>query len=398
LSATEVRGTTALSEEDLESLREVVRHFVRTELIPLERSVQEREANRGLSADHVISDEQLERLMAKAKEYDLWGLDVPIEFGGQGLGMQAKMLAVEELHRSIVPFRLPPESPNLALLVETCSPEQHERYLLPYSQGLLRSSLALTEPGAGSDAAAIATTAVQDGDQWVINGTKQWISWADTSDFFIVIAVTDKEKRARGGITAFIVDRDTPGFNIGRHIATMGEPTPYDLVFEDCRVGSEQVLGEVGSAFQSIGKRLDIRRIEMAARCVGMGERLLELMVEQANNRETFGVRLAERQMIQSWIADSAIEVNATRLMVQDAARKFDSGARDLRLEASSAKVFGTEMITRVVDRALQLYGGMGFSKELPIEYIYRNSRFLRVLEGASEIHRVQIAKRYLSR
>jgi (R)-benzylsuccinyl-CoA dehydrogenase len=387
-----------LTDDDLEALRGVVRQFVTTELLPLERSVQEREAQRGLSDEHVIAPDQFDHLMARAREMDLWGLDVPLEFGGQGLGMRAKMIAVEELHRSIVPFRLPPESPNLRLLIEACNEDQGERYLLPYAAGELRASLALTEPGAGSDAAAISTTARVDGDGWVIDGTKHFISWADVADFFIVIALTDREKRARGGITAFLVDRDTPGLEIGKHMSTMGEPTPYELIFTNCRVGQEQVLGDVGYAFTPIVKRLDIRRIEMAARCVGMAERLIELMVEQANNRWTFDEPLADRQIVQTWIADSAIDTHATRLMVSDAARKYDAGIRDLRREASAAKVFGTEMISRVVDRAIQLYGGMGFSKELPIEYIYRNSRFLRVLEGASEIHRVQIARSYTGR
>jgi (R)-benzylsuccinyl-CoA dehydrogenase len=390
-------GTTVLSASDLEELRQVVRHFVDSELMPLERTVQEREAARGLGADPVIPPEANDRLMKKAAELDLWGLDVPEEYGGQGLGMAAKMVAVEELFRSIVPFRLPPESPNLSLLIQTCNDDQRERYLMPYSRGERRASLALTESEAGSDAAAIKTTAVRDGNGWVINGVKQFISWADLSDFFIVIAVTDKEKRARGGISAFLVDKGTPGLELGPHQSTMGEPTPYELRLEDCRVGAEQLLGEVGMAFPPLTNRLSVRRIEMASRCVGMGERLIELMVEQAKGRSTFGAPLADRQIVQCWIADSVIDVHATRLMVADAARKFDSGIRDLRLEASTTKVFGTEMITRIADRALQLYGGMGFSKELPIEYIYRNSRFLRVLEGASEIHRVQIAKHRLA-
>lgn len=390
-------GARVLSAGDLDDLRQVVRHFVDTEMIPLERTVQEREAARGLGADSVIPPEANEHLMKQARELDLWGLDVPEEYGGQGLGMTAKMVAVEELFRSIVPFRLPPESPNLSLLIQTCNDDQRERYLLPYSRGEKRASLALTESEAGSDAAAIRTTAVKDGDGWVINGTKQFISWADLADFFIVIAVTDKEKRARGGISAFLIDKGTAGLEIGPHQSTMGEPTPYELRLTDCRVGDEQLLGEVGMAFPPLTNRLSVRRIEMASRCVGMGERLIELMVTHAKSRSTFGASLADRQIVQCWIADSVIDVRATRLMVADAAGKFDAGIRDLRVEASTTKVFGTEMISRIADRALQLHGGMGFSKELPIEYIYRNSRFLRVLEGASEIHRIQIAKNRLA-
>lgn len=390
-------GTTILSASDLDALRQVVRHFVNTEMIPLERIVQERESARGLGAEPVIPPDDNERLLKRAAELELWGLDVPEEYGGQGLGMGAKMVAVEELWRSIVPFRLPPESPNLSLLIQTCDDDQRDRYLLPYSRGDKRASLALTESEAGSDAAAIRTSAVKDAEGWVLNGTKQFISWADAADFFIVIAVTDKEKRSRGGISAFLVDKGAPGLEIGPHQSTMGEPTPYQLTFSDCRIAPGQLLGDEGWAFPPLTNRLSIRRIEMASRCVGMAERLIELMVEQAKGRKTFGAPLADRQIVQTWIADSVIEVHATRLMVADAAAKFDAGIRDLRVEASATKVFGTEMITRVADRALQLHGGMGFSKELPIEWIYRNSRFLRVLEGASEIHRIQIAKHRLA-
>jgi alkylation response protein AidB-like acyl-CoA dehydrogenase len=251
----------------------------------------------------------------------------------------------------------------------------------------------LTEPGAGSDAAGIDMTAMPVDQGWVINGTKTWITGADTADFFIVIAVTDREKRARGGMTAFLVDRDTPGLCIGNHIATMGEPTPYELIFDGCVISDSQRLGGIGEAFKPMSNRLGVRRIEFGARCVGMAERLVELMVQQALSRSTFGAPLADRQAIQWMIADSLIDIHATRLMVEDAAKKLDSGVVDVRREASTTKVFATEMISKVADRAMQMHGAMGLSKELPIEYIYRNSRFLRIIEGPSEIHRVQLAR-----
>jgi (R)-benzylsuccinyl-CoA dehydrogenase len=375
---------------------ELVRRFVDDELLPLERDVQEREATRGLGGESLVPPEVEAHLLRRTQELDLWGIDVPPEYGGQGLGISAKMAAVEELNRSIVPFRLPPESPNLSLLIETCTPEQREKYLLPYARGEKRSSLALTEPDAGSDAARIAASATRTETGWVINGTKTFISFANLADFFIVIAVTDREKRNRGGMTSFLVDRDTPGLTIGRHMATMGEATPYELFLDDCHVSDEHVLGEVGEAFKPLTNRLGVRRIEIASRCVGMAERLIALMVEQANSRTTFGQPLADRQAIQWWIADSLIEVHASRLMVRDAAAKLDRGVKDIRTEASATKVFATEMITRVADRALQLYGGMGVSKDLPIEYIYRNSRALRIVEGPSEIHRMQLARHRL--
>jgi alkylation response protein AidB-like acyl-CoA dehydrogenase len=383
----------AFNTDAQEALRSVVREFVRTQLMPLERTVQAREAARGLECTPVIPPEDYDRLLEEARKRDLWGLDVPAEFGGQELGMVGKMIAVEELHRSIVPFRLPPESPNLWLLVNYCTDYQRQRWVEPYARGELRASLALTEPEAGSDATAIRSMAKKCDGGWRLNGTKQFISWADVANFFIVIAWTDREKPASQGISAFIVDKDTHGLRVGNHMSTMGEPTPFEVILEDCFVPDENVLGEVGAGFRPMAGRLDVRRIEMAARCVGMAERCIELMVTQAKNRKTFGEPLAERQIVQSWIADSEIEVHATRLMVQDAAARRDAGEKDVRREASICKVFGTEMITRVVDRTLQLYGGMGFSKELPIEYIYRNSRFLRVLEGASEIHRITLAK-----
>jgi (R)-benzylsuccinyl-CoA dehydrogenase len=384
---------TDLSVNELGMFRDLIRSFVDKELMPLERVVQEREASRGLGRDPLIPPEDHARLLQRTQELDLWGLDVPVEYGGQGMGTAVKLVAIEELHRTIVPFRLPPESPNLTILAQTCNPDQVERYLKPYARGELRSTFVLSEPGAGSDAAAIETTARRTDSGWVLNGTKMWITGADSADFYIVIAVTDKEKRARGGMTAFLIDKDTPGFEVGRHISTMGEPTPFEVVIRDCEVSDCQRLGEVGEAFKPMSNRLGIRRVEFGARCIGMGERLVDLMVVQAKNRTTFGKPLADRQAIQWMIADSVIELHATRLMVDDAARKLDSGVVDIRREASATKVFATEMISKIVDRCMQMHGAMGLSKELPIEFIYRNSRFLRIVEGASEIHRVQLAK-----
>jgi (R)-benzylsuccinyl-CoA dehydrogenase len=384
---------TDLSVNELGMFRDLIRSFVDKELMPLERVVQEREASRGLGRDPLIPPEDHARLLQRTQELDLWGLDVPVEYGGQGMGTAVKLVAIEELHRTIVPFRLPPESPNLTILAQTCNPDQVERYLKPYARGELRSTFVLSEPGAGSDAAAIETTARRTDSGWVLNGTKMWITGADSADFYIVIAVTDKEKRARGGMTAFLIDKDAPGFEVGRHISTMGEPTPFEIVIRDCEVSDSQRLGEVGEAFKPMSNRLGIRRIEFGARCIGMGERLVDLMVAQAKNRTTFGKPLADRQAIQWMIADSVIELHATRLMVDDAAKKLDSGVIDIRREASATKVFATEMISKIVDRCMQMHGAMGLSKELPIEFIYRNSRFLRIVEGASEIHRVQLAR-----
>jgi (R)-benzylsuccinyl-CoA dehydrogenase len=389
-------AVTLLDPDETKLFRETVRQFVESELIPLERLVIEREAERGLNSGQILPPEVLDRIHSRAKELDLWGIDVPKEYGGLGLGAVAKMILVEEFNRSIVPLRLPPESPNLKFLESVCTPEQREKYLLPYAAAETRSSLALTEPGAGSDVSQIQTTAVRADGGWVINGSKIFITNADIADFFIVIAVTDPVKRARGGMTAFFVDKGTPGLTVGKHTATMGADVPYDLYFDDMFVPDDHVAGEVGKAFVPLSNRLGIRRIEISARCVGMGERLLDMMVEQAKSRETFGKPLAARQAIQWWIADTQIELHAARLMVEDAAAKLDSGVTDIRREASATKVFCTEMIGRIVDRAMQLFGGMGYTKELPIEWIYRNSRVLRIVEGASEVHRMQLARHRL--
>ena len=381
-----------LDSGDLADLRSVARHFVESELYPMESEIQRREAQRGLGDDSLIPHEDSARLMDAAREHDLLGLDVPEVLGGQGYGFLAKLLVVEELNRSIVPFRLAPESPNLYLLMELASSEQRPRYLEPYARGALKAASAFTEPDAGCDTLARRTTARRAGSGWVLNGAKQFVSWAKSADFFVVTAATAPAARPSERFTAFIVEPHTPGVHIGRHISTMGEATPYGVSFEDVQLEDSQRLGPEGGAFLPVQRRLDIRRIEMGARCVGMGSRLVDLMVQQAVERETYGDYLADRQMVQSWIADSVTDLHAATLMVTAAARRFDEGDRDLRLPASMVKTFATEMISRISDRTLQLFGGMGFTKDLPIEFIYRNSRFLRVLEGPSEIHRVQIA------
>lgn len=379
--------------EELEAIQQVARDFTRRSLVPLEKTVIERESARGLGADPVIDPADEARLTAEVRDLGLWGIEVPESLGGAGLGLLAKAVAVEEINYSITPFRLPPESPNISYLDSVATPAQRERYLDPLCRGDKTSALALTEPDAGADAGGISTTAVPDGDGWRINGSKLWISWADTADFFIVIGVTDSEKRNRGGMTAFLVDRDAEGLEISKPIATMGEQRPFALYFDDVRVPADAVLGEVGQAFAPLTNRLGVRRVEIGARCVGQAQRMIDMMCRYSEERHTFGAPLSQRQAVQFMIADSVMEVHAARLMVHDAAAMLDSGVRDIRLEASTVKVQATEMLSRVVDRALQVHGAMGYSKELPIEFMYRNSRVLRILEGPSEIHRGQIAK-----
>ncbi len=379
-------------------LQKLVRDFVKKELMPLEKMVIENEAKRGLENTPLLPEDIEIGLLNKAKELGLWGLDVPEEYGGANLGFLAKAIVTEELAKTIVPFTLPPDAPNLHFLMECCTEEQKDRYLIPYANGEKKSAIAISEPNAGSDISGMQTTAIKKGKKWIINGTKIWISSANNADFFITMAVTDPEKRQRGGITAFLIDKDTPGLKVARGIPTIGYQHPYEVYFDSVEVDEGQVLGKLGEGFIPMQNRLVVRRLEMAQRSVGMAERLLSMMKEHANQRKTFGKYLSERQAVQWWVANSAIDIHATRLMSYHAAWKMDNGVKDIRHDASMLKVFGTEMAMRVADRAIQVHGAMGLTKDLPIEFMYRNIRSLRIIEGASEIHRWTIAREILKR
>lgn len=381
-------------QEEHRMLQDTVRRFVRQELLPLESLVLQRDTQ-GLTGEDLLPPEVDEKLLEKAKAAGLWGLDVPEEFGGLNLDAFSKCLANEELHKTITPFTFPPDAPNLHMLMQTCTPEQRERYLIPYARGEKRSAIAISEPGAGSDPAGMQTTAVKKGDQWVINGRKIWISRAHIADFMIVMALTDKDKRARGGITAFLVDKGTPGLILQRQIPVIGGHAPWEIVFEDMVVPDSHILGEIGQGFAPMQLRLTVRRLEIGSWCVGLAQRCLDMMVDYAKQRVTFGQRLADRQSIQWFIADAATDIHAARLMTHHGAWKFDQG-QDVRQEASMLKVFATEMATRIADQAMQVHGGMGMSKDLPLEFIYRRLRPMRIFEGPSEVHRWVIARSLL--
>lgn len=380
------------SDENL-MVRDMVKRFTTDELIPLEPLVIRREAERGMKDDPILPPEVEADLQRKAKDLGLWGIDAPEEFGGQNLGVLTKTLVVEQMKHSIVPLVLPPDSPNLHYLNACCTPEQKERYLLPYVRGEKKSCLALTEAGAGSDASAIRTRAERKNGKWVLNGEKIFISNARRSDFIIVIAVTDPDKRARGGMTAFLVDKGTKGLSIPSSYPMIGEYHPYAVVLDNVELGDEQVLGEVGQAFVPMTNRLGIRRTEIAARSLGLASRAIDMMITQSKDRSTFGVPLADRQTVQNWISDSWQELEMARLLTYRLAWKIDQGQKDVRREAAMVKIQATEMATRVIDRAIQLYGGMGVSKELPLEYMSRILRVYRIVEGASEVHRWTVAR-----
>lgn len=379
--------------EELRMLRDTVARFVREELLPLERDVIKREAERGLTDAPLIDPDAEKELNRKARDIGLYGIDVPEEYGGLNMGMLAKAVVIEELKTSIVPFVLPPDSPNLWMLRETCKGDQVQKYLLPYANGEKKSAIAISEPGAGSDPAGMKTRAEYKNGKWVLNGQKIWISGARKADFIIVMAVTDPEKGSRGGITAFLVDKGSKGLSIPSVFNTMGEHAPYAVFFDNVELSDDQVLGEVGKGFAPMQNRLGVRRMEIACRSLGYARRCMDYMLKQANERKTFGALLADRQQVQWWLADSWQEMEMVRWITWRLAWKMDQGGADWRREAAMVKLQGSEMIARVSDRAIQLLGGMGVSKDLPLEYIARACRVFRIFEGPSEVHRWFIAR-----
>ena len=378
--------------EEHRMLQELVAKFVDRDLMPLEKAVLAREmAGQKSSLTH---DEEA-RILAVCKELGLWGLDVPEAYGGANLPYAALVGVYEEQGRTCVPFTFPPDSPNLHMLIAVANDEQKAKYLDPYARGEAHSAIAISEPGAGGDPAGMTTRAVQDGDDWVINGRKIWVSRVPYADFVIVMARTG-EGRRHEGISAFIVEKGAKGFIIEREIPMIGGQRTYELVFEDCRIPASQMLGKLGHGFAPMQLRLTVRRIQMGAWCLGMARRALDMMMDHAKQRSTFGVKLADRQAIQWWIADAALKIHACRLMVLDAAAKQDAG-QDVRMEASMVKLFGTEMAQEILDHAMQTFGAMGVAKELPLQLMMQKVRTMRVYEGPSEVHRMVIARRMLA-
>ncbi len=369
---------------ELEELRRTARRFVERELEPWAEIIEQR----GEVPTEV-------RALLAANGY--LGMRVPETLGGGGLGLFAYCIALEELSRSHRVFTLfaTNTSGNTPMAIARHgTADQQERYLKGLVTGRLSTAFALTEPEAGSDAAAIKTRAKKVEGGWVIDGQKHFISGGATADFVSVMAVTDPEKRARGGVTAFLVDRETPGFRVGRIDGTLGSDAVKlaELVFENCFVPDAAVLGRVGGGFALAMESLADGRLTMACTCIGSADRMLEMALAHAKDRQTFGKPLSSRQAIQWMLADSAVELSAARALTYETIRQVEAGANP-GTGPSVCKLYCSEMADRVTDRAVQIHGGMGLIRGFPVERFYRDLRHYRIVEGASEIQRHLIAR-----
>lgn len=375
-------------EPELLMLRDSVRRFVQEELMPLEAQY----AN-----EPDIPDDIRARLQARAQELGFWAFDLPEEHGGGGIGYLGMCLVFEELGKCNAPsFRAQTVlTPYLGPVLFHCTPAQKQKYLYPVVKGEKRTCFALTEPNGGSDPSGMRTRAVREGDHYRINGSKIFITSADKADFVQLFARTVEDGQDRG-VSCFLIDKGTPGLRLGQSFELMSPDRPWELVFEDVVVPSAQLVGGTGKGWELAREFLDVGRLIHGPKSIGRAERALQLAVDHANQRTTFGQPLAKRQAIQWMIADSATELNAARLMVYHAAWKADQGM-DFHVEAAQVKLYADEMYMRVVDRAIQIHGGLGLSRELPLEVMYRDARSRLITEGSSEMQRMIIASDVLS-
>jgi acyl-CoA dehydrogenase len=372
--------------EDVRMFGDTVRRFVKRELDPIAEEVE--------ATGHIP-----DRVVQSMRDLGLFGLVIPEEHGGLGLSSVGQCVVMEELSRANLAFRILITTNNgigsLGLLYAGTEAQKHQH--LPHlAAGEKIGCFALTEPEAGSDAASLRTTAVREGDGYVLNGNKIWITNADIADYFTVMATVDRSRGAKG-LTAFWVERDTPGLTIGRTEPKMGlhGTQVAEVILQDCRVDASARLGAEGEGFGLAMRVLDHGRLSIAASSVGAAQRLLESMIEHANTRVQFGKPIAKNQAIQWMLADSATEIEAARGLVRTAAWKKDQG-ESVTKECSMAKLYCTEMANRVADRAVQVFGGMGYMRGNIAERYYRDLRVYRLYEGTSEIQRLVIARQLL--
>ena len=374
--------------EEIRMLRDTVRKFVDRELIPIERNARD---------GHKLKPDVRAHLTAKAGELGLLGYDVPREYGGLGMGLVAKVTVWSELGRTIA---LPSRAGdvlgrNVSPILYHLNEKQKQTYLLPTIRGELNWCLAQTEPDAGGDPGSMRTTAVRQGDHYVINGVKRFITGADDAHYAQLIAATDRAKGSHGGISAFIVDMKSPGVRLLRAQELVVDDRPWEIAFEDVKVPVENRIGEEGDGFRHAQHWLNVGRIRHGARSMGVIERCLELGASYAKQRVTFGKPLAERQAVQWMLAESFMELHQLRLMVYDAAWKYDEG-RDIRTEAYMAKIFGDTQSFHAADRCMEIHGGMGLATDLPIEKFWRDQRSMMITEGPIEILKMTLARHVL--
>jgi len=370
--------------ETLAALRDGVARFVRDRLIPNEALVAE-------------TDSVPEPIVAEMRALGLFGLSIPEAYGGLGLTMEEEVTIAFELGRTSPAFRSLLGTNNgigSQGLVFAGTPEQKAHYLPRLASGELIAAFALTEPGSGSDAASLSTSARRDGGHYVLNGTKRYITNATEAGIFTVMARTDPADKSAHGISALIVERETPGLSLGKLDRKMGHRGAHtcDVIFEDCRVPASALIGAEGTGFATAMKVLDKGRLQIAAVCVAAAERMLADALAYALERRQFGEPIAHFQLVQAMLADSRAEIYAARSMVVDAARRRDDGS-DIGTEAACAKLFASEMCGRVADRAVQIHGGAGYVSDYAIERFYRDVRLFRIYEGTSEIQRLVIAR-----
>jgi acyl-CoA dehydrogenase len=375
----------ALSDEQTMML-DTVRRFVRKELDPLLPEVQRAEIRGQRFPDRGT----VTSLQEKAKTAGIWGLLTPAEYGGADVGLLMASLITMETACSLVSFEYGGNADNI---LYSGTEEQKREYLEPTIRGERRSCFALSEPDTGSDATNLKTRAVRDGEDWVIDGQKTWISGAHEADYAIVYALTDPEKRGQGGITAFLVDRDMGWTE--RPIPLMSAWEASDVFFDGARVPARNVLGEVGEGFGLAMQWIGHGRVMIPSRAVGQAQALLQMALDYSRQRIAFGYPIADNQAIQWMLADSVIEIEQVKWTTLYAAWRADQGL-DARHQASIAKVSGANMVWRVADRVLQIHGGVGYSRELPVERILREVRVYRIFEGTDEIQKRSIARNLL--
>jgi alkylation response protein AidB-like acyl-CoA dehydrogenase len=375
--------------KELIELKEVARTFVTRELAPFEEQVDR---------DDDIDPCKLRELRLMAAKIGLCGFNLPRELGGGGVGPLGEVLVGEEVGRTSMPLaEVVGRLPRSLIFADR---QQVEWLVRPTLCGDKTVCIALTEPNAGSDLQGVKTKAVRESDGWRLNGSKQFISNAETSDFIIVLAVTDPGAPIRRRFTTFIVERPSNGLHISRRFRKMGWHGYHISAFslDNCLIPTDHVLGEVGGGFDTIMESVNTTRLYIAARCVGAAQDLLRRSINYAVTRRTFGSRLGDHQAIQFMLANMDVELEAARLLALAAAWKGEAYAADFRISVSRAKLYATEMAGRVADSAVQILGGAGFMSDSPVERMYRDLRGFRIGEGSSEMQRIQIARYLLAR